>query len=458
MNFNEVGKQIIEAVGGEKNVESLTHCYTRLRFVLKDESLVQKEKIDSIEGVIKSISSVGQFQIIAGNNVTKIFKAITENSNLETNESKEPSKDKSLMGRIIDTIAGIFTPLIGVMAACGMVAGLLIILAKYKFISPESGTYQVLNIIGNTSTFFLPIILAISASKKFKTNMMTSVVIATALAHPKMIELLASKEPMAFLGMKIVPAVYTGTVIPIILSIWMLGYLEKFLNKYIPEVLKIVFVPMFSLIIMVPATLLGFGPLGNIVSKGLSIAYGGIIGVSPIIAGGFLGGLWAIFVMFGVHRTLIPIGISDMMAKGSTSLFAFTGMTAFAQSGASLGVSLKTKEKDMKSVAVSATITGLLGISEPAIYGVNLKYKKPMVYGVIGSCVGGMIAGYGGAAAYAPGMASVLTLPIFFGPGFAYFVIGIIASFAVSFLLTVILGFEDSVKVSAEDKKKRNKL
>jgi len=450
MDFNKIGKEIIECVGGEKNIISLTHCYTRLRFELKDESLVQKEKIDRIEGVLKIVNSVGQFQVVVGNNVTKIYNAIMSDTKIEESKVETASTEKSVFSKIVDTIAGVFTPCIGVMAACGMIAGLLIIIVKFGIISDKSGTYQVLNIVGNTATYFLPIILAVTASKKFKTNTMTSLVIAASLVNPSMIQLLASKEGVLFLGIKIIPAIYASTVIPIILSIWILSYVEKFLNKIIPEVLKIVFVPLFSLTIMVPATLLGFGPVGNSVANFLSYIYSSIINISPLVAGGFLGGLWGVFVMFGVHRTLIPIGISDMMAKGSTSLFAFTGMTAFAQAGAALGVSIKTKDKDMKSVATSATITGLLGISEPAIYGVNLKYKKPMVYGIIGGCVGGMIAGYGGAQAYAPGMASVLTLPIFFGNGFTSFVIGIAVAFIVSFLLTVVLGFEDSVK---EEKK-----
>jgi len=445
MDFNKIGNEIIECVGGEKNVVSLSYCYTRLRFVLKDESLVQKAKIDKIEGVMKTVNSVGQFQVVVGNNVTKMYKAILQNTNIESLEVEKSGKNKPVFSRIVDTIAGIFTPVIGVMAACGMIAGLLIVLSKYGFISNKGGTYQVLNIVGNSATYFLPIILAVAASKKFKTDTMTSLVIAASLINPSMILFLATKGDISFLGIKIIPAIYTSTVIPIILSIWVLSYVEKFLNKIIPDVLKIVFVPLFSLTIMVPAILLGFGPIGNLVASALSNIYTSIINVSPILAGGFLGGLWGVFVMFGVHRTLIPIGISDMISKGSTSLFAFTGMTAFAQAGASFGVSFKTKDKEMKTVATSGTITGLLGISEPAIYAVNLKYKKPMVYGLIGACVGGMIVGYGGAKAYAPGMASILTLPIFFGPGFTYFVIGIVAAFVVSFLLTVILGFEDSI-------------
>lgn len=462
MNYNEVGKQIITQLGGEGNVSTITHCYTRLRLTLKDENKVNVKEIDKIEGVLKTVKSVGQFQIVLGNNVTKVYEAILADTSLKISvPTEEKEQKKSVFSKVIDTIAGIFTPCIGIMAACGMIAGLLVIFTKMGLLTAESGTYQVYNIIANAATYFLPIILAISASKKFKTNTMVSVIIAASLIHPNMVTFLATEGAINFMGIKIFPITYASSVFPIILSLWVLSYLEKFLNKIVPEIVKIVFVPLLSLAVMVPFTLLVFGPIGNMLSLGLSNMYTAIIGMSPVLAGGFLGGLWGIFVMFGIHRTLIPIGISDMMATGATSLFAFTGMTAFAQAGAALGVAIRTKDKAMKTAATSGTITGLLGISEPAIYGVNLKYKRPMIYGIIGGALGGMIAGFGGAKAYAPGMASVITLPIFIGNGFMYFLIAIVVAFVSSCLLTVILGFKEIGKQDSNEEatntEKKNK-
>lgn len=275
--------------------------------------------------------------------------------------------------------------------------------------------------------------------------MMVSVIIAAALIHPDMIAYLGSEGPLTFLGLPVAPMSYASSVFPIILALWLLSYLEKLLNRLIPDMVKIIFVPLISLAVLVPFTLLVFGPIGNALSSALASLYAGVIGISPILAGGFLGGLWGVFVMFGIHRTLIPIGISDMMTTGSTSLFAFTGMTAFAQAGAALGVALRTKKKDMKTAALSGTITGLLGISEPAIYGVNMKYKRPMICGIIGGALGGMIAGVGGARAYAPGMASLITLPIFVGDGFVSFLIAIAVAFVSSCILTMVAGFKEEV-------------
>lgn len=464
MNYNEVGKQIIQHLGGEGNVASIAHCYTRLRLTLKDESKANIKEIDKIEGVLKTVKSVGQFQIVLGNNVTKVYEAILADTSLENSVSSEQKEEKkSIFSKVIDTIAGIFTPCIGIMAACGMIAGIMVIFTKMGLLTAESGTYQVYNVIANTATYFLPIVLAISASKKFKTNTMVSVIIAASLIHPDMVKFLATEGPINFMGIKIFSITYASSVFPIILSLWILSYLEKLLNKIVPEIVKIVFVPLISLGVMVPFTLLVFGPIGNMLSLGLSNVYTAITGMSPVLAGGFLGGLWGIFVMFGIHRTLIPIGISDMMATGSTSLFAFTGMTAFAQAGAALGVAIRTKDKAMKTAATSGTITGLLGISEPAIYGVNLKYKKPMIYGIIGGTLGGMIAGFGGAKAYAPGMASLITLPIFIGNGFMYFLIGIGVAFVSACLLTVVLGFKEdrnqnSNEISTNVEKKNSKI
>lgn len=450
MNYNEVGKQIIRSVGGEENVASISHCYTRLRLTLKDKSKVDAARLDQVEGVMKTIKSVGQFQIVLGNNVTKVYNAILADTSLKSadsaeNRSSEPEKKKNPVGAVVDTIAGIFTPCIGIMAACGMIAGLLALAVQVGLVDNTSGTYQIFNALSNTATYFLPIILAISASKKFNTNMMVSVIIAAALIHPDMIAYLGGEGPLTFLGLPVAPMSYASSVFPIILALWLLSYLEKLLNRLIPDMVKIIFVPLISLAVLVPFTLLVFGPIGNALSSALASLYAGVIGISPILAGGFLGGLWGVFVMFGIHRTLIPIGISDMMTTGSTSLFAFTGMTAFAQAGAALGVALRTKKKDMKTAALSGTITGLLGISEPAIYGVNMKYKRPMICGVIGGALGGMIAGAGGARAYAPGMASLITLPIFVGDGFVSFLIAIAAAFVSSCILTVAAGFKEEV-------------
>lgn len=450
MNYNEVGKQIIRSVGGEENVASISHCYTRLRLTLKDESKVDTASLDRVEGVMKTIRSVGQFQIVLGNNVTKVYNAILADTSLKSadsaeNRSSEPEKKKNPVGAVVDTIAGIFTPCIGIMAACGMIAGLLALAVQVGLVDNTSGTYQIFNALSNTATYFLPIILAISASKKFNTNMMVSVIIAAALIHPDMIAYLGGEGPLTFLGLPVAPMSYASSVFPIILALWLLSYLEKLLNRLIPDMVKIIFVPLISLAVLVPFTLLVFGPIGNALSSALASLYAGVIGISPILAGGFLGGLWGVFVMFGIHRTLIPIGISDMMTTGSTSLFAFTGMTAFAQAGAALGVALRTKKKDMKTAALSGTVTGLLGISEPAIYGVNMKYKRPMICGIIGGALGGMIAGVGGARAYAPGMASLITLPIFVGDGFVSFLIAIAVAFVSSCILTMVAGFKEEV-------------
>ena len=289
----------------------------------------------------------------------------------------------------------------------------------------------------------MPIILAYTSAKIFGCNIPISMAIGGSLIYPNLVSFMSGAEAVTFLGIPVVNTTYSATVIPIILAILVYSKLEKLLDRVIPNMIKSVISPLISLMVMVPATLIVFGPFGNYVSVLIGKFFQSITAVSPLLAGAFFGGVYSILVMFGVHRALVPIGINEVATFGSTTLWAFTGPSNFSQAGAAFGCFLRLKDKKMKAVALSATITALFGITEPALYGVNLKYKRPMIAVVISGAIGGAIAGVGGAKAYAVAIPSILTLPTFFGEGFVAFCIAITVAFVLGAVLTVILGLDE---------------
>ena len=453
MNYKKISEDILENLGGKDNIKELSHCMTRLRLEIHDLSKVDSDKISSIEGVITVVQSMGQTQIVIGNKVTKVYdemiKLVPEfeipNTNSETIEKQ------SVGNTILTAIAGIFTPTIPAIAGSGMIKGVLSVLAmfylnKYGINIKESQSYIILNALADAVFYFMPIILGYTAAKVFKTSEIIAMIIGGTLCYPAFTVLMTGDAAVSFLGLSVTKATYTSSVIPIIIAVWALSYVERFLKKYIPEVLKIIMIPTFALIIMLPATILLFGPIGIYLGNIISFTYKYIYELSPTLCGAFVGGLWCVLVVFGAHRALVPIGINDVATTGRQNLLAFAGAANFSQAGAALGVFFKTKNKQLKTIAMSASITALFGITEPAIYGVNLRLKKPMVLAVICGAIGGGVMGFGGAYGNAFANQGILTIPVYaeIGTrGFLSYLIGCTIAFFGSAILTYILGFED---------------
>ena len=448
IDYHKTAMELLKELGGNDNITNVTHCATRLRFILKDESIVNKDKVAKIPGVITTVQAGGQFQVVIGNHVKDAYEHVIKMVTIDEEAAKGTGNKKvGIVSRIIDVISAIFAPFLYTLAACGILQGILGVLVALNAIDTAGGTYQILNFISWTAFTFLPVLIAVTASKKFGVNTFIALVIACALVCPDYIAMVNAAKPVYFLGMKVQLLSYTSSVIPIILSIWIASYVQKFFDKYLPIVIRNLFTPMFTIAIMVPLTLLAFGPIGNTIGGAIGGIYNTLYNLSPIVAGLVVGGLWEVLVIFGVHWGITPVTVGNYANLGYDTFTGLQASAVFSQAGATFGVFLKTKNKDMKGVSASAAITGLFGITEPAIYGVNLRLKKPMICGCIAGAVGGAIGGAFHAVSWSYNMPGIATLPAYFKAGhltpFIGLVISIVVAFVLGAVLTYIVGFED---------------
>lgn len=448
IDYYKTAMELLKELGGNDNITNVTHCATRLRFILKDESIVNKDKVAKIPGVITTVQAGGQFQVVIGNHVKDAYEHMIKMVTIDEEAAKGTGNKKvGIVSRIIDVISAIFAPFLYTLAACGILQGILGVLVALNAIDTAGGTYQILNFISWTAFTFLPVLIAVTASKKFGVNTFIALVIACALVCPDYIAMVNAAKPVYFLGMKVQLLSYTSSVIPIILSIWIASYVQKFFDKYLPIVIRNLFTPMFTIAIMVPLTLLAFGPIGNTIGGAIGGIYNTLYNLSPIVAGLVVGGLWEVLVIFGVHWGITPVTVGNYANLGYDTFTGLQASAVFSQAGATFGVFLKTKNKDMKGVSASAAITGLFGITEPAIYGVNLRLKKPMICGCIAGAVGGAIGGAFHAVSWSYNMPGIATLPAYFKAGhltpFIGLVISIVVAFVLGAVLTYIVGFED---------------
>ncbi len=426
--------------------------------MLKDKGKANKEVISNLEGVIQVVEASGQFQIVLGNKVEKIYDELMPMVG-ELEETNNDDGEKVGIGtKILNTVAAIFTPTVPAIAASGMLKGILAVAAliglnMYGVDIKTYNTYIILNAASDALFYFMPIILARSAAKVFKTNDYIAMILGATLCYPAIVDLMTGENPVTLFGIGITQANYVSSVVPIIIAVFVLAYVEGFVKKIMPEVLKVIMVPTLSLLVMVPATLMIFGPIGIYFGNVVNWAYYYIMGLSPILLGAFIGGIWCVLVIFGAHRAIIPIGINDVAKTGRQNLLAFAGAANFSQAGAALGVFLKTKNKNLKTVAASATVTALFGITEPAIYGANLRLKKPMIYAVISGALGGALMGWGGSYGNAFANQGVLTIPVYAEAGtkaFVCYLLGCLIAFGGACIMTVVLGFKDLPEENAK--------
>ncbi|MBL1226110.1 beta-glucoside-specific PTS transporter subunit IIABC [Enterococcus sp. BWR-S5] len=442
MSFDYLAKEIIVDVGGEENVRSLVHCATRLRFKLKDDKKANRSALEKLEGVVSVVESGGQFQIVIGNTVSDVFKAIEANSSINggIQSDKQDSHNEKLMDRAIDMVSSIFTPILPALIGGGMIKGLLMIAANLG-LAADSGGYMVLNAAADSVFYFMPILLAYTSAKKFKANPFIAATVAGALIYPSLVQAFTDGSALDFFGIPLVLARYTSSVLPIIFAVYFLSKVEFICNKYIHPVVKNVLTPMLSLLIVVPVTYLLIGPVTSTLSSGIGGAYEFLYGLNPIICGVILGAVWQVLVVFGLHWGIVPIGYNNLALYGRNTINGMTGPSNFAQAGSAFGVFLKAKDVKIRQMALSASITALFSITEPAIYGVNLKFKKPFYIGLVAGGIAGGIAGAGNSAALAAGPVGLLSIPVFMGEGFVSFLIAIAAAFIIAAAGTYLFGY-----------------
>lgn len=452
MDFKSIAKEILVNVGNEENIKDVIHCHTRLRFSLMNFEKVNKDNLSKIEGVITVVESMDQLQVVIGSKVDKVYKELETMINKTNKSTTSNNIEKgSKFNKALTTMAQIFTPTIYALAGSGMIKGILAVVSmyylnKYNIDIKQNDTYVILSAASDAVFYFFPIILGYTSAKVFKTHEIISMVLGATLCYPGIVSLMAEERAVSLFSIGITKASYTSSVIPIIIAVWMLSYLEKLLKKIIPDVIEMIMVPTLSILIMVPATLLVFGPVGIYIGNGVNSLYQLLMNFSPILCGAFIGGMWCVLVIFGAHRPILPIAINDIAQNGRQNLLAFAGAANFSQAGAAMGVFLKSKNKSLKTVALSGSITALFGITEPAIYGANLRLKKPMICAVICGAIGGGIMGYGGAFGIAFANQGVLTIPVYAQAGikgFLAYLIGCLVAFFGSAILTYIVGFND---------------
>ena len=447
-DYTSLAKKIVENVGGENNVISLVHCATRLRFKLIDESKVNMDVLNQTEGVITVMKAGGQVQVVIGNKVDLVYDAVLSCTNINAGNAEEieDTGKKNLLNTLLETISGIFSPMLGVMCGAGMLKALLILCTTFNILTADMGTYKILYAAADSVFNFMPIILGYTAAKKFKCNPFISMAIAMSLLYPTMISAYSEGTKLTFLTIPVTLVSYASSVMPIIISVYVQSKLEKVLKKIIPEVCKLFLTPLLELSIMVPATFLVIGPIMDKFGKLLASGYTAIMGFNPIIAGGFVGLIWPAAVIFGLHWGFVPIVMNNIATYGRDTLFVITGPNNMAQAGAALGVFLKTKDKKLKELSGSAAFSAVLaGITEPAIYGVTLPYKKPFMIGAVFSGIAGMIVASAGTSCPTLLGTSILSLPGYIGPGFVGFVIACVIAYFGSAICTYLFGFNDSM-------------
>ena len=455
-----LGKKILSLVGGQDNITNITHCATRLRMRLANSEIAHKNKakIESLDGVISVVEKAGQFQVVIGPAVPQIYDQLIENTDLTSSENEHTAKEENTNWflKLMDVIGGIFTPLLPLFAGSGVFRGLVLLATQLNWLSTSSSTYHILTVASTAVFYFLPIMLAVTAAEKFKCDKFVAAAIMGALIMPEFMKLMGSTgngTVVHFFGIPLVLMTYTSTVVPAILATWCLSYLEKWLRSWIPTNLQLLFVPLISLFVMVPLTAGVFGPFGVYVGEGISNVINWLMNLNGWVAGALIGGVWNIFVIFGLQWAVNPVMINNISSLGYDYIVPLTCAANFGMAGATLGTFVRTKDKKMKAYSISALLSIFFaGITEPAIYGIGIRYKKPLVGAVAGGAVGGAIIGGMKAKAFAFVFGGLTTLPAFVGKTFIPYCIGLLACFVVGCVVTMVLGIDENNTEQAADK------
>lgn len=445
MDYVNMAKTILEKVGGRENIINYSHCATRLRFNLKDKGKAAKKDIERMEGVITVMEAAGQFQVVLGPKVIDVyreFQKLLPTDNLEGGKAKYK---RGIVNTLIDVISSVFTPILYTLIGSGILKGILAICITTKVLTATSGTYLIWSAASDSLYYFLPIILSVTCAKKFGANQFVSMAIAGSLLYPNLVSIYNAGQAISFFSIPIKLTSFSSSVFPIIFGVLLQSYLEKKLNKIVPGAVKNFFIPLLCLMIVVPTTIIAFGPLGSFLSNSIAQFYSAIYSFNKGAAGLFIGALAQVMVVFGIHWGLFPIIFANIKNYGFDTILAVFGPSIVAQGGSALGVYLKTRNKQLKQLAGSASFISLFGISESAIYGTNLRFKKPFIMAIIGGGIGGAIVGATGGRAIAVAVASVPAFPVYFGTGFTGFLIGYFGAFIISAILTYFFGYDDSM-------------
>ncbi len=453
MSNTQLAQEILEKVGGKENISTMTHCVTRLRFVLKNNDAADREAIKKLDGVISVLDSGGQLQVVLGPAVTDVYNEavklvgdLSASAEVEETSPEKPEGIKGYFKAALDTLISCFVPAIMIIAGSGMVKVLAVLLNTFGFIAMDSPTYTILNgVIGDGVFYFLPFFVAYNAAKKMNVDVMISMALAAILLHPSLSSLGEVGTSVSFFGIGLKIMSYSAQALPVIFSVWLLKYVDKFADKVSPNIVKVFLRPMLDLLIVAPIMLILIGPAASVLGD-LFFKFVEICNNWGWLAVGVNAAIFPLMVLTGTHNATIPLLVQMFATQGFDSIFLPSGLAAnIAEAGAAAGVALKTKSTKMKSTALSATLSALLGITEPALYGVNLRLKKPFIAVIVGSLIGGSIMGLVKITAPTFVTPSVLTLPIFLGkcPNMFLGFLSVPLTFVITAIITYFFGFED---------------
>ncbi|WP_293771378.1 glucose PTS transporter subunit IIA [uncultured Pantoea sp.] len=455
-DYNRLASDILREVGGEKNIVSFSRCATRLRLVLNETPTEAKQKVQSLPGVIAVVESGGQFQVVIGTHVADLFNAMSGLVKESGPADSQPTKTRRL-DAVIATMSAVFAPIVYILAAAGILQGLLIVVTLIDADVKTTGTFAVLNFMSWTPFAFLPVFIGMTAARHFKCNPFIAVLCCCALISPDWATLagrIAGGESIRFLFFPLSETVYTSSVLPPLFLVWALSLLERRVEKWIPEVVSPLFTPLICFVVIVPLTLIVIGPITTWAAMGVAGGYNALFQAAPPVAAAVIGGVWQIIVIFGVHWGITPVIMANFDTQGYDSFQAYQTIAVIGQMAAVFGVFLKTRNTQLKATSLSAGITAVFGITEPAIYGVTLRFKKPFICGCIGGAIGAVVASLFGSLYYAyAALPGLFTLVNAISPAAPMSFMGELAGAGTTIVLTILMvqfvGFDDPVNENA---------
>lgn len=453
MNYEKMSSEILKAIGGENNIASVVYCSTRLRFTLNDQSKADDEKVKDIKGVLSLVKKGGQYQLVIGNDVDKVYKEIMKFTKFDSSNEKckDNNNKENIVNRMLAIITGSIAPMIPLLAGAGMGKVLLLILSMLGILSKSSQTYYVLNFIFDTGFYFMPAFVGFSAARMFNCNQYLAGFICLSMLHPEWISLVSAGKAVYFLGIPLALVKYSSQLVTAILTVWIMSYVEKYVYKYVPDMIKVFMAPLLVMLITAPLAFIVIGPVGNFVAQWVADIILFVQQHFGFVAIPILAAVYPWLVSIGMHKALSPICVMLIEQNGFDPVTRVIALCSnISQASASLAVSLKTKDRELKQIAFSSSVTAFLGgITEPAMYGVTLKLKKPMYACMIGGAAGGLFAGIVQLKAYIYVTPGLLSLPMWVSEGskdLVYAIITMIISTVVTFIATLIIGFDDPVK------------